>query len=284
MGKGAGWESGLGLGLGLLIGWLGYRRGLLSRSGITAITVASVLGFSTGGWVWGGLFLIVFVSSGLWSCYRSAKGSVAERSRGTVRRDWSQVVAGTGWAAVLALLHLLAPGVTGTFAAFVGALATTNADVWSTELGMLSSRAPRVITSRRPVAAGTPGAVSTLGIVAALAGAWLVGLMGLLFVVIQAWSRDVAWDRALLWLPIAATAGGTVGSLVDSLLGATAQGIYYCDRCETETDQRVHSCGKVARQVRGWAWLTNDGIDLVSSIVGAAVAAGVLSSLAQTGV
>jgi len=99
---------------------------------------------------------------------------------------------------------------------------------------------------------------------------------------IQAQSRDMVWDRALVWLPVAATAGGMAGSLVDSFLGATAQGIYYCEACKAETDQRVHSCGEVARQVRGWAWLTNDGIDLVSSIVGAAVAAGSLSWLAET--
>lgn len=283
MGRGVAWECGLGLGLGIVIGWLGYRRGLLSLSGIVGLAFTSLLGFSAGGWVWGSLFWVVFVSSGLWLRFRrSHKDALLDGTSETVARDWLRIVAGTGWASALALLHLLAPGVAGVFAAFLGALATTNADIWATELGMLSPRAPRLVITRRRVAAGTPGAISTLGTVASLAGAWLVGFMALLLVMIQAQSRDMVWDRALVWLPVAATAGGMAGSLVDSFLGATAQGIYYCEGCKTETDQRVHSCGEVARQVRGWAWLTNDGIDLVSSIVGAAVAAGSLSWLAET--
>jgi len=283
MGRVVGWECGLGLGLGIVIGWVGYRRGLLSLSGTVGLAFTSLLGFGAGGWVWGGLFWVVFISSGLWLRFRrSHKDALVDGSSETVARDWSQILAGTGWATALALLHLLAPGVAGIFAAFLGALATTNADIWATELGMLSPRAPRVITTRRPATAGTAGAISTLGTVASLAGAWLVGFMGLLLVTIRAQSRDMVWDRALVWLPVAATAGGMAGSLVDSFLGATAQGIYYCERCETETDQRVHSCGEIAQQVRGWAWLTNNEIDLVSSIVGAAVATGSLSWLAET--
>lgn len=283
MGRGVAWECGLGLGLGIVIGWLGYRRGLLSLSGTVGLAFTSLLGFSAGGWVWGSLFWVVFVSSGLWLRFRrSHKDALLDGTSETVARDWLRIVAGTGWASALALLHLLAPGVAGILAAFLGALATTNADIWATELGMLSPRAPRLVITRRRVAAGTPGAISTLGTVASLAGAWLVGFMALLFVMIQTQSRDMVWDRALVWLPVAATAGGMAGSLVDSFLGATAQGIYYCEGCKTETDQSVHSCGEVARQVRGWAWLTNDGIDLVSSIVGAAVAAGSLSWLAET--
>lgn len=285
MGKGVGWEWALGLALGIVIGWLGHRRSLLSLSGVVVVATTSALGFGTGGWVWGTLFLVVFVSSGLLSRYQAGyKQARVERPLGAAARDWAGVLAGTIWATALARLHWVAPGAPGIFAGFLGALAATNADIWATELGMLSSQMPRLITTKRPVVAGTPGAVSTLGIMAAVAGAWLVGFVGLLLVVIRAQFRDVPWDRAQLWLPVAVTAGGLAGSLVDSFLGAAAQGIYYCDRCETETDQRVHRCGEKARQVRGWAWLSNDGVDLVSSIVGASVAAGVVSWLAQTSV
>jgi len=285
MGRAVGWEWGLGLGLGAAIGWLGQRGGLLSRGGMVGVAAVVALGFGAGGWVWGVLLLVVMVSSGLWSRYRGAyKATLVERASGSTARDCSGVLAGMGWAAVLTLLHLLAPGVAGVFAAFLGALATTNADVWATELGLLSSPRPRLITTGRPVPQGTSGAVSILGIVAALAGSWLVGFMGLFLVAIRAQFRDLTWDRSQLWLPLAAASGGMVGNLVDSLLGAAAQGIYYCEHCDAETDQRVHSCGRQARQVRGWAWLTSDGVDLVSSIVGAAAAAGVAASLAQTSI
>jgi len=279
------WEAGLGLALGMVLGWLGHRRGLLSRSGAVAVTAVAGITFGAGGWVWGTLCLIVLVSLGLSSAYASACKEPVRQSLGLRQeRDGSRIVAAMGWATAMALLNLLDPRHADLFAAFAGALATTSADVWASELGMLGSQAPRLITSRRRVAAGTPGAISALGIVAALAGAWLVGFLGLLLIVIRARIADLAWDRTLLWLPMVATAGGMAGSLLDSFLGATAQGIYYCERCETKTEQRIHSCGEPARQIRGWAWLTSDAIDLVSSIVGAAVAAGTLGWLAQTSI
>jgi len=279
------WEAGLGLALGMVIGWLGRRRDLLSSSGAVAVAAISALTFGAGGWVWGTLCLVVLVSSGLSSTYASTYKEPTRRNLGVRQaRDGSRVVVAMGWATAVALLNLLAPGDADVFAAFVGALAATNADVWASEMGMLSSQVPRLITSRRRVAAGTPGAISVLGVVAALVGGWLVGFLGLLLVVIRAWITNLRWDRTLLWLPIAATTGGMAGSLLDSFLGAAAQGIYYCERCETETEQRIHFCGESARQIRGWAWLTSDGIDLVSSIVGAAVVAGALYWLAQTSI
>lgn len=45
---------------------------------------------------------------------------------------------------------------------------------------------------------------------------------------------------------IAATAG-LVGSLFDSLLGASVQCIYWCDHCEKETERPLHSCGMRTR-------------------------------------
>ena len=73
----------------------------------------------------------------------------------------------------------------------------------------------------------------------------------------------------------AATVGGLAGSLCDSLLGATAQAIYWCDTCRKETERQVHHCGTETRLVRGWRWLGNDLVNFVASAVGALVAAGV---------
>ncbi len=278
-------EITLGLALGAAIGWVGYRLSAFSRTGIIGVVLASTITCGAGGWVWDAVLLISFLGSSLCAHYGLAyKERTIEKYGRIGRRGMLQVTAGVGWALALVLLHLLTPQTTGIYAAFVGAIATTTADTWATELGVMSARPPRLITSRRRVAAGTPGAVSALGIVAALSGAWLIGFVGLALAVLSTWLNNGAWSRALAWLPLAATAGGLAGCLVDSFLGAAAQGIYYCERCEKETEQRIHSCGEPARQIRGWSWLTNEAINLVSSVVGAAVAAGVVVWLAQTSI
>lgn len=275
----------VGLGLGLVLGWLGYWRGAFSAGGFVGVVLISSFTFGAAGWVWGMLPSILFLSWILWSRYGAArKAQLTDRFSQSPRRGLLQVVASTGWAAALALLHRAAPAARSVFVAYVGALATLCADTWASELGVLSRQPPRLVTTGRRVPAGTPGAISALGCVAALGGAWLIGLVGLLLAVLSAWLKNLPWDRILLWLPLAGAAGGMVGCLVDSFLGAAAQGLYYCEQCQRETEVRLHSCGQMARQVRGWSWLTNEGINLVSSVVGAAVAAAIVVWLAQSNI
>ena len=275
-------ELAVGLALGLVMGGLGYWRGVLSVGGVVGVVLVSGVTFGAAGWVWGILPHLLFLSWILLTRFGLArKAQLPERLAAGSRLGFYQVLASAGWATLLALLHRLA-GTLSVFAAYVGALASLNADTWASELGVLSSQPPRLITTGRRAPAGTPGAISALGCVAALGGAWLVGLVGLFLAVLLAWLKNISWDRILLWLPLAGTAGGLVGCFVDSLLGATAQGIYYCERCQMYTEVRLHSCGQVAQQVRGWSWLTNEGINLVGSVVGAAVAAGIVAWLAQS--
>ncbi len=73
-------------------------------------------------------------------------------------------------------------------------------------------------------------------------------------------------------LLLGAVVGGLAGSLFDSVLGATVQAIYYCDQCAKETERTWHRCGVGTRHLRGWLWLNNDLVNLISSAIGAAVA------------
>ncbi|MFP3896497.1 MAG: DUF92 domain-containing protein [Anaerolineales bacterium] len=272
----------LGLVSGLLLGWIGHRVRLLSRSGALGLAAATLLTFVGGGWTWGIPLLCFFLSWGIWRRYRAPyKTVLQEQFDSRTPIDAGNVGARLGWAMLTVLLHVITGEEIRIFFAFLGALATATADVWARELGMLSARPPRLINTGDRVRRGASGAISLLGLVASLAASSLLGFAGLFPQMAQAWLTQRPWIGMYDWLPLAATLGGTVGCLTDSLLGATAQAIYYCERCEKRTEKRVHSCGEETRQIRGWPWLDDAGVDLVSTIVGGTVTAGIAVWLAQ---
>jgi uncharacterized protein (TIGR00297 family) len=129
-------------------GGLAYRRGSLSRSGVAGAVVVGTLTIGAGGWTWGLLLGIFFVSSSLLSHFREAdKRTLAEKFDKSHRRDFGQTMANGGAGALAALFSVIFPSPL-WFPFFLGAMATVNADTWATELGTLSKRAPRLITTR----------------------------------------------------------------------------------------------------------------------------------------
>ena len=260
-----------GLVLSAAIAWLAYRRQALTPSGVLGAVLTGTTIFGFGGLDWGLILITFFVSSSLLTRYKAAaKAQVAEQFAKGGSRDLWQALANGGIAALVAVAY----GLTGAahlplLFAFVGAIAEANADTWATELGVLSRQTPRMITTREPVAPGTSGGVTWDGTGAALAAAALIGGLAALF----GWLGQIPLSAAVVLLPVGALAG-TIGSLVDSLLGATAQGIYYCDICGKETERELHRCGNRTRLMRGWRALNNDWVNFIGTLVGAAVAGG----------
>ncbi len=260
-----------GLVLSLIVGYLGYRRGSLAPSGLLGATLVGTVTLGLGGWDWGVLVVGFFIGSSALSHWREReKASLAEKFQKGHRRDLGQTLANGGWGMILASVYAWHPSPQ-VYLAFVGAMAAVNADTWATEVGMLSRSLPRLITTGRPVPAGTSGALSPLGTGAALAGAAFIGLLA---AVLSLWVPPVGGLRDAAWLLPLATMSGLAGALADSLLGATVQGIYHCPHCRKETERRVHGCGRATVLVRGWRWLDNDLVNFLSAAVGGIVAAG----------
>ncbi len=264
-------QLGLGIVLSSLIAFAAYRRGSLSRSGVAGAMVVGTAIFGFGGWVWGMLLVTFFVLSSLLSHYKeTAKADLAEKFDKGHRRDLGQTLANGGAGALLAFAYWLHPN-PAWLAAFVGAMATVNADTWATELGVLSRLPPRLITTWQTVERGTSGGVSTLGTLAALAGALTIGLAALVCLALDGVFGGPGFALAGWTLLPAAVLGGLGGSLFDSLLGATVQAIYYSARRHKETEKRIDPDGTPNIRRRGWRWLNNDGVNFVSSLAGALV-------------
>lgn len=250
--------------LSLLIGGLAYWRGSLSRSGAGGALLIGTLTFGFGGWLWGVLLALFFVTSSILSHFKeSEKRIVAEKFDKGHRRDLGQVVANGGIGAILALLSWLFPAPI-WLPIFMGVMATVNGDTWATELGTLSKQPPRLITSGRSVEIGTSGAISLFGTLVS----WLGGVV--VAVPAGLWSNQFTLAKAILIGGLA----GLAGSLFDSLLGATLQQIYYCDHCQKETERKIHKCGHPTHPLRGLSWLNNDLVNLISSLVGGLTAGG----------
>ena len=251
---------------------LAFWRGSLSRSGAVGAAVVGTLTFGLGGWQWGVLLGLFFVSSSMLSHFKEGeKRAAAEKFDKGHRRDMGQVVANGGIGALIALMSALVLSDV-WYPFFIGIMATVTADTWATELGTLSRRPPRLITDGRVVEVGTSGGVSWLGTFVSLAGGGIIGI-----------AASIMDSRLIILFALIGAVGGLAGSLFDSLLGATVQRIYYCETCQKDTERQLHKCGTQTRPLRGWPWLNNDLVNFFASIVGGGVALGLWMLLVHNG-
>jgi len=181
-------------------------------------------------------------------------------------RDATQVLANGGAFALAAVLQLIHPPAL-WLAVGAGALASSAADTWGTEIGMLSKTSPRLATTWRKVPTGTSGGVSAAGLVATVAGA--------LFIALAVWlvQRNVH-------VALAVSLGGLAGAFADTMLGALWQSRRYCVHCNSATERLVHDCGARTERTGGLSWLNNDGVNAACTFVGSLVSLGAYELLA----
>ncbi len=259
----------LGTVFSLALALVAFKGGALSISGTVAAVFLGAVVYWCGGWVWFGLLAVFFLSASWFTRYREKEKEVVSKEFAKAGpRDVFQVLANGALASLVAVVNYFQPA-NELFVLFAGIIASVNADTWATELGILSKSKPRLLMGWRIVEVGTSGAVSGIGTGYAFAGALFIGAWasGLLFV-------DKGLEAGVLTGMVGAVAvGGLVGSLADSLLGATVQTMYWCPKCRKETERTIHKCGSATRHARGFKWFDNDVVNLASSLVGGLVSA-----------
>ena len=234
---------------------VGRGLGWLNTGGALAAAAVGTAVFTGGGPTGAALLALFFVSGSLLTKYSSQ----SHRNRldaQTEGRSARQVLANGGCAAVGALMVL---GWEGGWVLLLGALAAAQADTWATEIGAFSTKPPRLISTGMVVPRGTSGGVTLLGTVGGFIGASVMATL----------ASILGLSPAMI---IAGLLAGFVAMMWDSLLGATAQGIYHCETCDAVGETRQHECGNRAQLIRGWAWLDNDAVNLVATCSGGTVA------------
>lgn len=261
-----------------------YRWRALTGPGAVA---AAAIGFVIYGWGGAGAalpLLLFFVSASVWTKIGRRRRPLAPHPGGAPRPGdgTGEGADASGRGAVQVLANGIVPAlaVLGAallprpwwIAAAAGALAAVTGDTWATEIGRFSRRPPVLITTGRRVRPGRSGAVSWPGTAGGAAGAMLLATAaGAAFVRWPLGSVEPPPDpRAFI---AAAAAGGIIGFLADSVLGATVQARYVCVPCMAETESPVHRCGRRTARIAGVAGVTNDTVNLLTSIVGAVIAA-----------
>ena len=207
-----------GLGVTGALGYISFALGTASVPGMLTGVLSALLAVVLGGVGWFLTLTAFYAVGGLASKYRfdekTARG-VAQENQGA--RGTGNVLANSA-VALAALLGYAATDHVDVSAAlfgfaFAGAIATALADTLSSEIGGLYDD-PRLITSLRPVEAGTDGAVTWQGELAGLAGATVIAA--------------IAAVGMPLGDPVAAgavvVAAGVAGMTVDSILGALIEG------------------------------------------------------------
>ena len=259
------------------IGVAAERMRALTPGGAVAAIVIGALSFAFGGLLVA-LAVIIFFASG--SLLGRIGNAAAEMARAlatkSAQRDAAQVIANGGAATLCAIVGGIAaaygsPHASRWMIAAVCAIAAPCGDTWSTEIGALFGGRPRRISDMRTVPQGTSGGVTLLGTLAAPAGGALVGCAG-----------AVAKETIALpaWIVVSAMCG-LVGSVIDSVLGATVQGQWHCPRCERSIESPRHvGCDGSAVLQSGFAWLDNDLVNAVASFFGAAFGYAVAARMA----
>ena len=233
----------------VLVAIVGYLLKALSFSGAIATVIVGCLislGFKGEGLLLIGAF---FVSSSLWSKLKKKQNTIGIIQKGS-RRDYAQVFANGAIAASLSLLYYIYPE-EWILVSFITSIAVANADTWASEIGPLSRTKPIHILNLKKVDAGTSGAISNLGNIACLTGAFFIAVIGYIlfeFHLITLW-----------WIGIF----GIVGCYLDTILGATVQAQYICNKCGTLTEKTKH-CKEWTTLTSGIRIMNNDMVNIIA--------------------
>jgi len=255
----------IGIGIALFVAVGSYYFRFLSGSGAVSTFLLGAVVFGTGKWEFSLPILLFFILSSLLSKIgKKWKQKFADTFQKEGRRDLGQVLANGGVAGIIVLLWNYFPDDVWYFA-FIGSIAAVTADTWATEIGVFSKIAPRNILTFEQVQPGTSGGVTWLGLGGGLLGSFVIVFIGS-FVT----SRYDNVVQAITLIAVIIIVG-LLGSIVDSIVGATVQAQYRCSICGKVTEKKHHCQGSKTTLISGFNVIDNDVVNGICALSGALI-------------
>lgn len=265
-------RSSIGIMFSSFVGYFAYRVNSLSKSGVLGAIILGTGIFATSGIYGSALMILFFISSSALSHFKkSRKEEVEKQFDKTGKRDIYQVFANGGVGLIFSTLYFFKDNIIFLIAVAVS-FAAANADTWSTELGVLNKSNPFSLRNFKRVSKGTSGAISLIGTLAGLSGAVFIAISFILMILIFSIENI---EINILNILIVVSLGGFLGSIIDSILGATVQGIYYIDELGKETERKYYNESNT-RLIRGFRIFNNDLVNFLSIMIASILAIKIL--------
>ena len=245
----------------------GIRKGSLTKSGAISAFIVGFFTLSCGYRFATLLLTFYFTSTKLTKFKAERKNTIDANYTSTGNRSASQVLACSLLGVVISLVYRFSgrndqpieflhdPTAAFLWCCYIGHYACCNGDTWASELGVLSKTQPLLITTLRQVPRGTNGGISVIGTAASAAGGGIIGLSFYLHGLVTFPQAPLQYHAIILGV-----IAGFLGSMIDSVLGATIQITWY----DVESRSIVDGPGVGRKRISGRDWLSNEQVNLIS--------------------
>ncbi|MCP5454872.1 MAG: DUF92 domain-containing protein [Thermotogae bacterium] len=246
----------LGFFFSFIISFFSYRKKSLTLSGFISATFLGTSLYFFGDIRFFVILISFFASSSIITKFKkNLKETPEEITEKSGNRDYTQVIS-TGIIPLIFTVFYYFTKDISFIIGFVTSVSVANSDTWASEIGVLSKSDPISVISFKRVPRGISGGISVLGLISSFLGSvFISAVFAILF----------HGESRVFLISFISITGGFLGSLVDSILGASLQA-KYISASDKITEKRF-SDGKENNLKSGLAFINNNAVNLISSAV-----------------
>ena len=235
--------------LTLCFSFFTYKKKWLDAGGAATAGLLGVVVWVSGQWQLALPMLVFFVGGSLLGKLNKRK-TLATDAKHHKPRDWQQVICNGGVGGFCLLAYALNHQSIWLIC-YWASIAVSMADTAASEIGMRFGGSPVDIINFKKLPVGISGGISGAGTVGGLLGAFAIASLG---------AQLVSGEPITLLIFIAAA--GFAGMLLDSVLGSLLQ-IRYRDNGQLT---EYAAANTAAIKDKGWYWMSNDVVNLLSNM------------------